>query len=225
MTTEASENNRYTTKGAVRALFCTLIEPQKIGKRGKSDPQYSVTVGLEDGNPDLDGLKAVAIRVAKAAFPGRTIQNPNVPIDSRNIQLPFKAAKDRADQAVKDGKDGSIYNDYLYTMDARSGAEYPPRLVVVGADGKMRELDGTQVKLEGKSKFYHGCYVGIAVSFKHYLSQAEGGIGAYSGVKAFISSVAWLKDGPRIGGSALETFRHYAGAVTAENPLDDEVPF
>jgi hypothetical protein len=222
MTTETKVDNRYTTKEKARMLFGHITTPAVVGKKGtKGDPQYSITIGLPAG-ADLVGLKAKAIAVAKATWPGRALQNPNAPQDPRSIQLPFKSAKARADEAKTKGRDGAIYNDFVYTFDARSGMEYPPQIAIRDADGTIRLLEGTQVGVEGKQKFYNGCFVGVSVSFKAYHSQSEGGIGAYSGVKAFLSSVIWLADGPRIGGNATETFRHYAGEVTTENPLETD---
>ena len=220
MTTETKVDNRYTTKGQNRALFQNVHEARIIGKKGK-DKKFSVTLGLVDGD-DLNGMKAKAIVVAKARWPGRAIQNPNNPQDPALIQLPFVAVKFAKQKATNEKKDPAIYDGFSYILSARSGEEYPPRLVIRDENGEMRELNGTQVTLEGKQKFYNGAFVGVSLSFSAYSSLQEGGIGAYSGVKAFLSSVIWLADGPRIGGNATETFRHYAGEVTNENPLGED---
>jgi len=226
MTDEPKVDNRYTVKAPVRMLLGNVVEPRKVGAKGKEkgDPIYSILVGLTEGE-DLDGLKGTALRVAKANFPGRAIQNPNAPIDRNAIQLPFSLPSVAAEKAKKNGKDGAIYEGYKYLFKSTSGQEYPPALAVINPDGSIRALEGQQRSVEGKNKFYNGCFVGLAVSFKPYWSGSEGGVGEFTGVKAFISAVLFAKDGTRIGGSAVETFRHFAGAVTTENPLEDEVSF
>jgi hypothetical protein len=172
-------------------------------------------------------MKQVAARIAKAQWPGRAFAVAGSTADDpRNLQFPFKKGETRAEKSKAAGKDGSFFNGHV-VLDARSGEQYPPLLLVRDAAGELRQLTGQQTAIEGKQKFYNGCWVAASVSFKAYMSQNEGGIGAYSGVKAFLSSVIWLRGGDRIGGNAVETFRHFAGAVTAENPTagDQEIPF
>lgn len=213
MTEEAKLDNRYTFKEKARLLFGNLIVPVKVGKKGqgKGEPQYSATLRLEPDSPDLAGLKAVAARVAKAQWPGRSLSE---------LKFPFVAGEKRAEKAKADGKDGSIFLGGVI-FDARSGEQYPPALVVP-MGGVLKELSPLEKPTIGKGKFYNGCFVAAAVSFKAYMKGSEGGIGEFSGVKAFLSSVIWLSDGPRIGGNSVETFRHFAGAVSSENPMGAE---
>lgn len=219
MTTETKLNNRYTTKGKLRLLLGNLIVPKKIKLNGveKGEPFFSGLFRMEPGAEDLKQMQALAGAVAKAQWPGRSF---------KELVFPFTNGDKYAEERKKKGKDGSIYVGGVL-IKASSGQEYPPGLAVLEATGPRR-LEGNQIAVEGKQKFYNGCFVGVGLSFKAYMKQSEGGIGEHSGVKAFLSSVIWLEDGPRIGGDIAETFRHYAGTVTQEDPTagaDDEITF
>jgi hypothetical protein len=210
-------DNRYTFQQEARMIFGNLITPAKVGKKGqgKGEPVYSASVLLKPDSPDLTGLKAVAARVAKAQWPGRNLGE---------LKFPFSSGEKEAEKAKAKGKDGSFYLGHVL-FKAYTGEQYPPALVVP-AGGQLKVLEGPDRVIIGKVKFYNGCKVGLAVSFKAYNGQDDGGVGPQSGVKAWLSSVVWLGDGDRIGGRATETFRHFAGAVSAENPLgDEEIPF
>lgn len=224
-TTKKDDGQSYTFQKRARAVFANVIEPKKIGNKG--DPTYSLTL-IEIDKVDIDAMRQIAAAVAKAEWPGRQlIVNRESLEDPRNLQFPFKNGDQRAAQAVQKGKDGSFFQGQV-VFDTRSGAEYPPFLSVL--DGKrIIDLDETSKRTLGKQKFYNGCYVVPKVRFKAYKSQTEGGIGAYSGVKAFLSSVLWVADGKRIGGSSAETFRAYVGSLSDVDPTagagTDEIPF
>ena len=214
----AEANGSYTFRAPVRAAFCdSLVSPKKVGKKGaeKGEPVYSLTALIAPDSPDVQGLKAAMAAVAKETWPGR---------DLKELKFPLESGDKRAKDLVAAGKDGELFKGSL-VLSARSGMERPPALAILTSKG-IEELLGAQRDVVGKQKFYNGCYVVPSVWLKAYRKGSEGGIGEFSGVKAYISSVLWVKDGERIGGaSATETFRAYAGSVSNVDPGDDETPF
>lgn len=222
--TKKDDGQSFTFTKKARAVFCNAITPKKIGEKGA--PVFSLTL-VEIDKADIDAMRQIAAAVAKAEWPGRQlIINREALTDPRNLQFPFKNGDERAAQAVAKGKDGAFFQGQV-VFDTRSGEEYPPFLSVLQGK-KIVDLDDVSKLTLGKQKFYNGCYVVPKVRFKAYKSQTEGGIGAYSGVKAFLSSVLWVADGTRIGGSSAETFRAYVGGLSDVDPTgagSDEIPF
>lgn len=219
MSTETTkQDGRYTCQEAVRMPFSNLIVPKPVGKKGKAkgEPKYSGTFLFKPDGADLAGLKAKAAAVAKARWPGRNLSE---------LKFPFTAGQKRADKAKAGGKDGAFFVGHV-VLDARS--KYQPQLAVRNSDGTIRELAGNQIAVEGKAKFYGGCMVAASITFAAYEGQEEDGVGNPDGVNAYLDAVVWLGDGERIGGgNPVETFRHFAGTVTNENPTagGDEIPF
>ncbi|MDE1946249.1 MAG: DUF2815 family protein [Patescibacteria group bacterium] len=213
----ANDGQLYVMQEKARAPFLTVVTPTKVGIKGreKGDPIYSATVLLEADGPDSKALKAALTAIAKAAFPGRPLSELKFPIVSGDVE---------ADKSVEKGKDGSFFRGKL-VLKATSNQDNPPALGAIG-EGSVRELSGAQREIEGKRLFYNGCHVLLALYLAPYRSGKDGGIGEFSGVKAYLNQVVWAGDGPRIGGSSVtETFKHYAGTVTAADPYKDEVPF
>lgn len=218
MSTEKVDG-RYTCTAAVRMPFQNLITPQPVGKKGKAkgDPKYSGTFLLAPDSADLKALKAKAVEVARARWPGR---------DLKELKFPFSNGDKRAEKAKAAGKDGSFFTG-MAVLDARS--KYEPRLAILSGKA-VRDLEGAQRAAEGKQKFYNGCYVVPQVNFVPYDGQAEDGVGNPDGVTAYLDAVLWVKDGPRIGGaSGAEVFKAYAGTVSGESATegaeDDEIPY
>lgn len=210
MTTETTKGEGYTFQKAVRAPFLTVVTPQKVGKKGqeKGEPVFGLTVIMDPNGEDARALKAAMAKVARETWPGR---------DLKELKFPIVNGDTQANESQKTGKDGEFFRGQL-VFKATSGSDKPPKLGVL--DGKTaRELAGAQHEVEGKQKFYNGCYVVPSVWLKAYKKGSEGGIGEHSGVKAYLSSVLWVKDGPRIGSSSVaDTFKAYAGNVTEEDP-------
>lgn len=212
-------DGRYTLTAPVRMPFQNLITPTPVGRKGKAkgDPKYSGTFLLEPDSADLKALKAKAAEVARARWPGR---------DLKELKFPFTNGDKRAEKAKNAGKDGSFFNGKV-VLDARS--KYEPRLAIL-AGKAVRDLEGAQRTVEGKAKFYNGCFVVPQVNFVAYEGQAEDGIGNPDGVTAYLDAVLWVKDGARIGGaSAAEVFKAFAGTVSGESATegaeDDEILF
>ncbi len=218
MSNNEAADGRYVFTAPVRMPFQNLITPTPVGRKGKAkgDPKYSGTFLLLPDSADLKALKAKAADVARARWPGR---------DLKELKFPFSNGDKRAEKAKAAGKDGSFFAGNV-VLDARS--KYEPRLALL--NGKtVRDLEGAQRALEGKQKFYNGCYVVPQVNFVAYDGQAEDGVGNPDGITAYLDAVLWVKDGPRIGGaSGAEVFKAYAGTVTGESAVegaDDEIPF
>ncbi|MDE2020099.1 MAG: DUF2815 family protein [Patescibacteria group bacterium] len=205
----------YVFQERVRAPFLTAVTPQKINNKG--EPKFAATVLLTPGSADEKGIKSALLAVAKEAFPGR---------DLKTLKFPVESGDSMADRSAAKSKDGSFFRGHT-VFKASSNEENPPVLSVL--DGKnIRELLGAQREAEGRKLFYNGCYVLLAVYVSPYKSGSEGGVGEYSGVKAYLNQVLWVADGPRIGGaSSSEIFKGYAGAVTAEDPYANsgDAPF
>lgn len=219
MSDTAKTEGRYVFTAPVRMPFGNLITPVPVGRKGKAkgDPKYSGTFLLALDGADLKAAKAKAAEVARARWPGRNLSE---------LKFPFTAGDKRAEKAKTAGKDGAFFNGTV-VLDARS--KYEPRLAILEGK-KVRDLEGAQRALEGKAKFYNGCFVVPQVNFVAYDGQAEDGIGNPDGVTAYLDAVLWVKDGPRIGGSSgAEVFKAYAGTVSGESAVegadDDEIPF
>jgi len=216
---DSSTGESYVFTKEVRAPFLTVVAPEKVGKRGqgKGDPVFSATLLLPPDSPDLAELKKVLAAVAKAAFPGRSLSE---------LKFPLQNGDEAAAEAEKNGKDGSFFKG-MVVLRARSGQEKPPALGVIQG-GKIVELQGEQRRIIGKEKFYGGCFVVPSLWLKAYKGGKDGGIGEHSGVKCYLQSLLWRKDGPKIGGGSIaDTFKGYMGGVSAEDPTSDadEIPF
>jgi Protein of unknown function (DUF2815) len=218
---------QYVFQQPVRAAFLTVITPQKVGQKGKErgDPVYSATLLPATDSPDFTALAALFKRLASEEWPGR---------DMFTLKFPMTKGDKQAADAKAKGKDGEFFKGN-WVLKATSDTRRVPGLAVRDVKNgvaTIRPLLDTQREIEGKQKFYNGCFVVPSLWVKTYKSQDEGGIGQYSGVKCYLSSLCWFKDGPRIGGSnTTEVFKAYAGAVTGESAtagadeLDDEIPF
>jgi hypothetical protein len=219
MSDNVKTEGRYVFTVPVRMPFGNLIVPVPVGRKGKAkgEPKYSGTFLLAIDGADLKAAKAKAAEVAKARWPGR---------DLKELKFPFTTGDKRAEKSKAAGKDGAFFAGTV-VLDARS--KYEPRLAIL--EGKtVRDLEGAQRALEGKTKFYNGCFVVPQVNFVPYDGQAENGVGNPDGVTAYLDAVLWVKDGPRIGGSSgAEVFKAYAGTVSGESATeganDDEIAF
>jgi hypothetical protein len=218
---------QYVFQQPVRAPFLTVINPAKVGRKGqeKGDPIYSATFLLLPDSPDFTALEALFKRLANEEWPGR---------DMSTLKFPLTKGDKQAADAKAKGKNGEFFKGH-WVLKATSDTRRIPALAVrdvKGGTAMIRPLDNAQREIEGKQKFYNGCFVVPVLWVKTFKSQEEGGIGAHSGVKCYLSSLCWFKDGPRIGGTnTTEVFKAYAGAVSGESALegagdaDDEIPF
>lgn len=223
MSNEANQvDGRYTFSTETRMVFQNLAEPRAVGKKGKAkgEPKYSGTFIFTPDNADLKAIKELAAKVAKARWPGRPLSELKFPFTTgeKKIEREKKAAE-REGRKPRDQK----FFEGMIVLDARS--KYQPQCAAVVA-GKVVQLEGAAVK----QKFYNGCYAVPKINLVPYEGQAEDGVGNPDGVTAYLDAVLFAKDGPKIGGgNAAETFKAYAGSMTAADPGSDtdgdEIPF
>jgi hypothetical protein len=203
-----------------------LDEPRRFGVKGKEtgEPKYQGNLMLEPKSKDADALKALAIQVAKAAYPGRDI---GAEFRAGKFALPFQSGTKLADarkaklEAAGKSTDGEWQRDKLI-IPARS--KFQPRLGGF-EKGHVVDYEGPAIALNIK-KFFFGAEVYAQVNLVAYK-----GVGANpDGVTAYLNMVVATGKGTRITSakSASEVFSGYAGRVSDEDPTaggDDEIPF
>jgi hypothetical protein len=214
---EAKEGTVSLTK-PVTLTFPNLDEARAVkNKAGKAsgDPKFSVNLEFDADSTDLADLKAEAVKVARAKWPG---------VDVKTLKFPFTSGTTLADKAKDKGKDREFSRGKA-VLTARS--KYQPRLSTVKG-GAAVDIDGDDKSLV-KKLFYSGCQVLAQVNFQAYDAVNEDG---KDGVTAYINMVMSLNKGTRLtgGASAAEVFKSYIGTATDEDPtagedLDDEIPF
>ncbi len=202
----------------VTLTFPNLDEARAVkNKAGKAsgDPKFSVNLEFDADSADLAALKAEAVKVARAKWPG---------VDVKTLKFPFTSGTALADKAKDKGKDREFSRGKA-VLTARS--KYQPRLSTVKS-GAAVDIDGDDKSLV-KKLFYSGCQVLAQVNFQAYDAVNDDG---KDGVTAYINMVMSLNKGTRLtgGASAAEVFKSYIGTATDEDPtagedLDDEIPF
>lgn len=202
----------------VLLTFPNLDEARAVkNKAGKAsgDPKYSVNLEFQPDSADLAALKAEAVKVARAKWPG---------VDVKTLKFPFTSGSALADKAKDKGKDRE-FSRGLAVLTARS--KYQPRLSTVKG-GIPVDIDGDDKSLV-KKLFYSGCQVLAQVNFQAYDAVNDDG---KDGVTAYINMVLSLNKGTRLtgGASAAEVFKGYIGTTTDEDPIGsedpaDEIPF
>jgi hypothetical protein len=195
--------------------FPNLDEARAVkGPNGKpsGEPKFSANFEIEADHEDLAALKARAVAVAKAKWPGR---------DLKELAFPFSSGDKLADKAAAKKKDREFSRGKAVLV---SRSKFQPNLSVVEG-GKIVEIDGND-KGKVKKLFYSGVRVLAQFNFTAY-----DGVGANpDGVTAYLNKVLSLNQGTRLtgGASSAEVFKDYIGAATDYDPtegLDDEIPF
>lgn len=183
-----------------RLVFPNLFEAKPFMRNGKpaGEPKYGLTMLFAPN--DIAGLKAKAIEVAKAKWPGR---------DLKELAFPLKNGDSLAEKAEAKGKDGSFYRG---TIVLKASSKFKPQ--VVGAD-RQPILD--------KDKVYSGCYGYAEINFVPYDAINDG---AKDGVTAYVNFVMKSRDGQRVAGrTAADVFAGIQGGTSNEDVLDDEIAF
>jgi hypothetical protein len=197
--------------------FPNLDEARAVkGKNGQpsGEPKFSSNFELAADHDNLAALKAEAVKVAKAKWPGR---------DLKELAFPFTSGDKLAEKAQVKGKDREFSRGKAVLV---SRSKYQPRLSAV-VNGKIVEIDGND-KGQIKKLFYSGTDCLAQFNF-----QAYDGVGSNpDGVTAYLNMVLSLNRGARLtgGASAAEVFKDYIGSASSEDPtgglgLDDEIPF
>lgn len=213
--------------------FPNLMEAKAVMKNGKptGEPKFSSNFEFEPTAADLSALKAKALEVAKAKWPGRQFGKEAAKVDDNGnakmptFMFPFSSGTELADKAKGKGKDREFSRGKA-VLTARS--KYEPRLSVIEG-GKLVEKEGDARKAAARM-FYSGCLCLAQFNFVAY-----DGVGQNpDGVTAYLNMVCSLNKGDRLtgGASAAEVFKGYVGTTSAEDPtqgmqsaLDDEIGF
>lgn len=214
---EGKVEGRFSPSKEVRMVFPNLYEAKAVVKNGKArgEPKFSARFLVADAT-DIAAIKAKAVEVARAKWPG---------VDLKTLKFPFSDGNKEAEKSAAAKKDGSFFKGHLVVG---SRSKYQPRLSLYQGPSKTpQELDGPALAA-AKNKFYGGAWVLPQWNLVAYDAVGEDG---KPGVTAYLDQLMWIKDGDRIGAaSAAEAFKHYQGSVSKEDPtggtaLDDEIPF
>ena len=184
--------------------------------KDKGEPKFGLNFLFKPDAADFLAAKDIAIKVARARWPGR---------DLKTLKFPFSSGDKLADKRKEKGKDDGDFQRGFIVMVARS--KYQPKMGYLEG-GRMVELDGDAAVAAAKDKFYFGVECFAQFNFVAY----EGGTGP-DGVTAYLQSVLSTGKGKKLasgGASLAETFKSYVGTITGEDPmggadLDDEIPF
>lgn len=191
----------------VVATFLNLAEPKSVMRNGKptGEPKYSINLEFPADHPDLVPLKAKAVEMAQAKWPGA---------DLKTLAFPFANGNKLADDAAAKGKDREFSRGKA-VLAARS--KYQPRLSVLDG-GKIRDLtDDTAIKAAMRDAFYSGVEVLAQVNFVAYDPVGNNP----AGVACYINMVLSTKRGAKLtsgGASAAEVFKDYIGTTSDEDP-------
>lgn len=209
-----------------------LFEAVKFKRNGREqgEPKFGGSFVFEADNPDLAALKARAVALAKAKWPGRDIA---ADFKAGKFKMPWSAGDKIVAKRVAKLQAASKQDDHkgdfqLGKVVVKSASKYAPRLAVI-ANGKIVDLDSTNTAAF-KGQFYFGVKVLAQFNIVPYDAVGDTGL---DGVTAYINLVLSTNKGERLSGgaSAAEVFKGYVGSVSAEDPtagtenLDDEIPF
>lgn len=200
---KAKADGFYKFAEPVRAFFLNATKPStpKLANGALGKPTYNGTFGLLPGSRDLNGLREKMTFVAGAKWPGRALGE---------IEYPVITGEDKAAEAKKKNKDGSIFLGHII-FNAHTSPDYPPKLGVL-ENGQLIQLDTDVLRAQYANKFYHGCYVAPQVNL---VAWDGNGKNIPDCVTAYLQMVLWIKDGTRIGGADMaDVFKDYVGAVT-----------
>lgn len=204
----------YTLTVPVPTSFPNLLEAKAVMRNGKAtgDPKYSDNFEFEPEHPDLPKLKATAVAVARAKWPG---------VDISTLKMPFSDGSKLADKAKAKGKDREWSRGKI-VLTARS--KYPAQLVAI-VNSAMKEFEGASFPL-AKPYFYNGVECLARVNFVAYDAVDDDG---KPGVTCYLQMVCSLNKGTKHSGgqSAAEVFKGYVGIVSNEDPTSgaDDIAF
>src|SRR5262245_21760039 len=96
-------NGRFVPTKEVRMVFPNLYEAKAVVKNGKArgEPKFSARflIKIED-KTIIDAIKAKAVEVARAKWPG---------VDLKTLKFPFADGNAEAEKSKAKGKDGSVF--------------------------------------------------------------------------------------------------------------------
>lgn len=234
----ANDNPSRTVLSSTFILsFPNLLTPKQY--QGKGDPFFSMEMIFD--TPDLEkfrlwndesgtfeeiDIKRLLVELAKEKWPDINVKEAVV---HGGLFWPVKNGDKHADGREAKGKKNNDHYRGMSIINAKSSADYPPRLYYM--DGKLRrQVDrvtdaGKQVVSQ---KFYGGakCFAELNVVAQ------ETPQGKY--LSFYVNAVRFVKDGERLGGmSAMDRFDGIHGGESDYDPTDgmsdeiddDEIPF
>ena len=227
--------------------FPNLFEAKKFkGKGGKEqgEPKFGASFTMAPDSADTTALKALAMRVAKAKWPGRDVaaesrprkvkdEEGNESVLPAKFNFPFKSgdklAAERVAKMAKEGKPDDGKGDFQKgKVVIKVSSKYQPRMAVI-VGGRIIDLDTPELITAHKAKFYFGAEVLLQLNVVGYDKVGEGGS---DGVTIYPNLILATGKGTRLSGgaSAAEVFKGYAGQMSTEDPtggevMDDDIPF
>jgi hypothetical protein len=207
-----SENIGITLIPEAALVFPDLFEAKAFMRNGKpqGEPKFGGTflIPLDStltdtqGNVIIDvaGLKAVAVKVADAKWPGRNLGELNFPFKDGDKE----AARVGAARAAAGKKGDSDF--YKGNLVLKTSSKFQP--AVLGGAEKQPIID--------PSKIYSGVIVTAEVNFVTYNKINPD---AKDGVTAYLNSVLVIRDGSRIAGrDASQSFSGIGGGSSNYDP-------
>jgi len=228
---------QYTLTAPVRISMPQVFEPRIPdfgGVLGK--PTYSARFVFPADHPDLVPLKQLAGKILRLLEPDGNFTDPNSDIPLLRPQrmvngkvkgdfwYAFKTgdelAREAKERATKKGVEYKGYEDWMagtVTMNAKTGAAYPPQLDIA-INGGWRKADPAV----HKTMFFNG----MEAYGSFTLAGSANPKGEF-GVSAYLNGLGATGRGEKIGGGGGQpiVYPTVKGIVTSENPLDDEIPF
>lgn len=198
----------------VTMTFPNLFEAKAVQIKGKpsGDPKYSANFEFDADSEDLKTMKAKAVAIARAKWPGCNLADYDFPFNDGN-KLADKAKANSKDREFSRGK---------AVLTSRS--KYQPRLSVIDG-GKVVDLDDALMAVH-KGKFYSGVEALAQFNFVAY----DGVGNNRPGVTAYLGMVLSTNKGAKLAGgaSAADVFKGYVGTTSDFDPTAaglDEIPF
>lgn len=220
MTEDIKSDGIFNLTHPVVMAFPQLFEAKAFMENGKAkgEPKYSANLIFPSDSADLQDMKKLAGKLARAQWPDKPFNE---------LAFPFINGDKLAEERAKKGKNDGDYMKGMVVISARS--KFEPRLSII-ENGKIVDLENEVAKNSQKSKFYPGVEVLAQLNLVPYEPVGRNGKG---GVTCYLNMILSTNKGKRIAGgqTASEAFKGYIGSVSAEDPTApgmgvnmDEIP-
>lgn len=212
MTTQA-ERHFYTLAAPARSLYINAVKARgaKLKNGKESEPKFDATVMLAPESADYAGIRAAIIAAAAEKWPGRQI---GAEIQGGTFNVPFQDGNAHADKEKAKGKEKEAARGFKLL---KASSKFQPTLSIIQG-GAVVDLETPEAIAMHASKFYPGVIVGIEIELVPYDKVKDN---ENDGVSARLFKVITLNKGDKLGGTSgtgADTFKHYAGIVSDEDP-------
>ena len=189
-----------------RANYAFVFKPRPSDEPGK-EASYSLMLAFPKATTDeseIAAIKKMMLVAARARWPEQALAW----LKSGKIAVPLHDG---------DESDDPAFHGY-WTMTARRKESFGPPGVV---DAQVRPFIGE----DRETQFYSGCWCFASVTFFAYENSGKKGIGCG------LDNVQKIRDGERLSGGKpdpkqdFKPLKPQAGATTASDDLDDDIPF